>query len=189
MKKDDVHRTMRRVTDRLAKRDIPYAVLGGMAHRAAWLLARHDRCGPSDDEARVSNKIHQRLVGRGFVPAYPGARKRLRDTTDRASMSISSQPASIRAMASRRPFGFRIPPMSVNRDGYQRAVICRRLIELQDRDRMTVDYRHFEISPTCRLSSAKLQLPRHLPNKSIRLFAMNTIASGSSPRNDDPEYD
>ena len=31
MKKDDVHFTMRRVTDRLREEKIPYAVLGGMA--------------------------------------------------------------------------------------------------------------------------------------------------------------
>ena len=31
MKKDDVHLTMRRVTDRLREEKIPYAILGGMA--------------------------------------------------------------------------------------------------------------------------------------------------------------
>ena len=80
MKKDDVHATLRRVTQRLADERIPYAVIGGMA------LPAHGFSRFTEDVDILTTRegleaIHQRLVGRGYVPAFQAARKALRDTT------------------------------------------------------------------------------------------------------------
>src|SRR5690349_337141 len=80
MKRDDVHETLRRMTRRLDDEQIPYAVIGGMA------LAAHGMMRFTEDVDILTTRegleaIHQRIVGRGFVPAFQAARKALRDTT------------------------------------------------------------------------------------------------------------
>jgi hypothetical protein len=81
MKKDDVHQTMRRVASRLEDEKIDYAIIGGMA------LTLHGFVRPTGDVDILTtreglDKIRERLVGRGYVPAFTGARKRLRDTVN-----------------------------------------------------------------------------------------------------------
>jgi hypothetical protein len=79
MKTDDVHDTMHRLELRLREEQIPHAVIGGMA------LTLHGSGRPTSDVDVLTTregleKIHARLVGRGYVPVFPGARKALRDT-------------------------------------------------------------------------------------------------------------
>jgi len=79
MKKDDVHATLRRITQRLQEEGIPYAVIGGMA------LPAHGFARFTEDVDILTTPeglaaVHERLVGRGYVPAFQAARKTLRDT-------------------------------------------------------------------------------------------------------------
>src|SRR5258708_5343736 len=79
MRKDDVHETMRRLSTRLREESVPHAILGGMAlalHGYLRVTADVDVLTTPDGLTR----IHERLVGRGYVPSFPGARKSLRDT-------------------------------------------------------------------------------------------------------------
>lgn len=79
MKTDEVHDTLRRVTRRLQEMGIDYALIGGMA-----LFAHGYRRYTTDVDLLITpaglDAIHKELVGRGFVPRFPGARKALRDT-------------------------------------------------------------------------------------------------------------
>ena len=80
MKKDDVHDTLRRLASRLTEEKIGYAIVGGMA------LALHGFVRPTGDvdiliTGEGLDRVHQSLVGRGYAPAFAGARKRLRDTS------------------------------------------------------------------------------------------------------------
>lgn len=80
MGKDKVHETMYRLEQRLRDEQIPHAVIGGMA------VTLHGAGRPTRDVDVLTtreglDRIHERLVGRGYVPAFPGARKALRDTT------------------------------------------------------------------------------------------------------------
>ena len=80
MKRGKVHETMERVTARLASEGIPYAIIGGMAINAHGF----ERVTTDVDLLTTReglDEIHLKLVGRGFVPKFPGARKKLRDTT------------------------------------------------------------------------------------------------------------
>lgn len=79
MKRSDVHETMYRVVGRLKEAQIPHAVAGGMA------LSLHGYVRVTGDVDILTtpeglDAVHKTLVGRGFLPAFSGARKRLRDT-------------------------------------------------------------------------------------------------------------
>jgi hypothetical protein len=79
MKRGKVHEAMERITERLAREKIPYAVIGGMAINAHGF----ERVTTDVDLLTTPDgldEIHKKLVGRGFVPKFPGARKKLRDT-------------------------------------------------------------------------------------------------------------
>jgi len=79
IKRGPVHRTLERITRRLDDEQVPYAVLGGMA------LVAHGYVRPTDDVDILTTsegleKIREQLVGRGYLPAFRGARKTFRDT-------------------------------------------------------------------------------------------------------------
>ena len=77
MEDDPVHRTLRKIADKLEELGIPYAIAGGMA-----LGAHHFIRATVDVDILVSaeglSKIHDSLDGRGFVPPFAGSRN-LRD--------------------------------------------------------------------------------------------------------------
>lgn len=74
-----VHKTLRNLARRLPGAGIDYAVIEGMA------LALHGFVRPTQDVDLLLSpegleKFHAQLVGRGYVPAFQGARKHFRDT-------------------------------------------------------------------------------------------------------------
>ncbi len=69
-----VHKTLREIARRLSEEQIDYAIIGGMA------LALHGFVRPTEDVDLLLTlegleKFHQGLVGRGYVPLFPGACK------------------------------------------------------------------------------------------------------------------
>jgi hypothetical protein len=74
-----LHSTLRRLTQRLDAEGIPYALLGGLA------LAQHGYPRLTEDIDLLLTpsgleRFCQQLVGRGYRPAFSGARKTFRDT-------------------------------------------------------------------------------------------------------------
>jgi len=80
MGRGKVHQTMERITDRLREENIPYAIIGGMAINAHGFIRETTDVDLLTTPAGL-DEIHKKLVGRGYVPAFQGARKALRDTT------------------------------------------------------------------------------------------------------------
>jgi len=77
--KGGLHSALRRLTHRLNVEGIPYALLGGLA------LAEHGYPRLTEDidlllATSGLARFRQRLVGRGYRPAFSGARKTFRDT-------------------------------------------------------------------------------------------------------------
>jgi hypothetical protein len=76
-KESAVHKTLRRVTGRLAQLGIPYAVVGGMA-----MFLHGYRRFTEDVDLLVTpaglQEIHRQLEGLGYVPPFAGS-KQLRD--------------------------------------------------------------------------------------------------------------
>lgn len=73
-----LHDTLRRLTQRLNAEGIPYALLGGLA------LAEHGYPRLTEDIDLLLTpsgleRFRQRLVGRGYRPAFSGAEKTFRD--------------------------------------------------------------------------------------------------------------
>lgn len=78
MKRDNVHTTLERLARRLDEEGIAYAIVDGMAlsiHGYTRVTQDVDvLLTPEDLEA-----FRQRCVGRGYVAAFPGAKKTFRD--------------------------------------------------------------------------------------------------------------
>ncbi len=87
MAQGPVHKTMRSLARRLSEEGIDYALAGGMAlvlhgYRREtidvdFLLTREGR-----------DELEEKLAGRGYVPLFPGARKRFRDTNTRVEIDL-----------------------------------------------------------------------------------------------------
>src|SRR3954447_23992515 len=77
--REAVEQALARLSARLNEAQIPYAIVGATA------LAAHGLYRFTTDVDVLTTRegldqIHALLVGRGYVPAFPGARKSLRDT-------------------------------------------------------------------------------------------------------------
>ena len=82
-----LNKTLARLSHDLDERGIDYMVIGAVA-----LLAHgYPRFTEDIDlvmTAEGLQKFHEELVGLGYPPAFPGARKRLRSTTDNVSIEV-----------------------------------------------------------------------------------------------------
>ena len=82
-----LNKTLARLSSDLDERGIEYMVIGAIA-----LLAHgYPRFTEDIDlvmTAEGLQKFHEELVGLGYSPAFPGARKRLRSTTDNVSIEV-----------------------------------------------------------------------------------------------------
>jgi hypothetical protein len=82
-----LNKTLARLSSDLEERGIDYMVIGAVA-----LLAHgYPRFTEDIDlvmTAEGLQKFHEELIGLGYTPAFPGARKRLRSTTDNVSIEV-----------------------------------------------------------------------------------------------------
>lgn len=82
-----LNKTLARLSNDLEEHGIDYAVIGAVA-----LLAHgYPRFTEDIDlvlTAEGLQKFHEKLVGLGYVPAFPGARKRLKSTVDGVSIEV-----------------------------------------------------------------------------------------------------
>jgi hypothetical protein len=87
MKRDVVHTTLERLAHRLDEEGIPYAIIGGMALN----IHGYERMTRDVDVLMTTaglEKFIERCVGRGYVPAFSGARKSFRDTASQVAVEI-----------------------------------------------------------------------------------------------------
>jgi hypothetical protein len=82
-----LNKTLARLSNDLEERGIDYMVIGAVA----LLAYGYPRFTEDIDlvmTAEGLQKFHEELVGLGYTPAFPGARKRLRSTTDNVSIEV-----------------------------------------------------------------------------------------------------
>ncbi len=78
MSQGDVYTTLRNLARRLDTEKIPYALIGGMALAAhGWIRMTQDVDILMTREGLAA--FRERLVGRGYTPAFPGAQRTFRD--------------------------------------------------------------------------------------------------------------
>lgn len=87
MGRGPVQETMRAAARRFAAEGIDYALAGGMA-----LMLHGYRRETIDVDflltAEGRDRLEEKLVGLGYVPLFPGARKRFRDTATRVEIDL-----------------------------------------------------------------------------------------------------
>lgn len=87
MGKGRLNNTLARLASELEEHRIPYAVIG-----AAALLAHGYPRFTEDIDLLMTpeglDKFHAELIGLGYAPAFPGARKRLLSTIDGVSIEV-----------------------------------------------------------------------------------------------------
>ena len=162
MKADEVHDTLARVTRRLQEAGIDYALIGGMA-----LFAHGYRRYTTDVDILTTpdglSAIHQQLVGRGFVPLFPGARKALRDTNTGVTVEFITT-ADYPGDGKPKPVGFPDPATaSVDIDGV-RVITIEKLIELKLASGLSNEKRMRDLSDVMDLI-ANLNLPLEFAEK------------------------
>ena len=82
-----LNKTLARLSHDLEERGIDYMVIGAVA----LLAYGYPRFTEDIDlvmTAEGLQKFHEELVGLGYTPAFPGARKRLRSTTGNVSIEV-----------------------------------------------------------------------------------------------------
>ncbi|HLF27243.1 MAG TPA: hypothetical protein VJG32_12980 [Anaerolineae bacterium] len=83
----DVYEALRRLARRLDAEGIPYALIGGMA-----LISHGYRRFTEDVDILLTSEglaaFRDKCVGRGYVPAFPGAQKAFRDTDNHVRIEI-----------------------------------------------------------------------------------------------------
>ncbi|MBW3538876.1 MAG: nucleotidyltransferase family protein [Planctomycetes bacterium] len=150
-----VHRTLRRIAQRLDQLGIPYAIVGGMG-----MFFHGYRRFTEDVDILVTEdglqRIHEELEGRGYLPPFTGS-KHLRDTDTgvRIEFLVSGRyPGDGKP----KPVAFPDPPShAVELDGVS-VLSLPRLVELKLASGMTAPGRLSDLGDVQKLISA-LSLP------------------------------
>ena len=155
-KEGRVHRTLKRLAQMLEAESIPYAIVGGMALN---LLGYIRETAHIDILLTTQGLEHfqERLVGKGYVPAFTGARKSFLDAQTRVKVEVlvtGEYPGDGKP----KPVVFPEPEaVSVERDGY-RVITLEKLIELKLASGMTAPHRLRDLADVQDLI-ALLELP------------------------------
>lgn len=159
-----LHDTLRRLIRRLDDEGIPYALLGGLA------LAEYGYPRLTEDIDLLLTpsgleRFRQRLVGRGYRPAFSGAEKTFRDTETGVRIEIVTA-GEYPGDGLPKPVVFpdpTIPEMTVEREGI-RVVTLEKLIELKLASGMSASHRLRDLADVQDLI-ARLGLPLTLADR------------------------
>ncbi len=162
MEKDAVHASMHRLAQRLEAEGIAYAIIGGMAlfaHGYARLTLDVDILMTPEG----LRKFHDRLVGRGYVPAFSGAKKSFRDTESNIRIEIVTA-GEFPGDGLPKPVAFPDPAgKTIEREQVQ-VITLEKLIELKLASGLTASHRLRDLADVQDLIIA-LNLPLELEEK------------------------
>lgn len=160
LRRDRVWQTMERVSLRLNEHGIDHAIIGGMA------LVLHGYVRVTGDVDILTTRegldsIHELLVGRGYVPAFQGSRKALRDTTTGVQVEFITT-GEYPGDGKPKPVSFPNPAtVKVEREGFD-VIAVPKLIELKLASGLTAEHRRLNDLGDVQRLIAALQLPRDL---------------------------
>jgi hypothetical protein len=162
MQEGKVHLTLKRLARALKEEAIPYAVVGGMALN----LLGYTRETVDIDILLTPEGLEQfreRLVGRGYVPAFAGASKSFRDAQTHVKVEMLTS-GEYPGDGKPKPVVFPDPtPASIERDGYH-VISLEKLIELKLASGMTAPHRLRDLADVQDLISI-LNLPLDLEER------------------------
>ncbi len=152
-----MHRTLRSLVDSLEREAIPYAIVGGMA-----LNLHGYRRETVDVDVLMTRegleRFHQRLVGRGYVLAFSGARKTFRDPETGVRVEVLTS-GEFPGDGKPKAVSFPDPASAaVNRGGYA-VISLEKLIEMKIASGLSASHRlHVDLGDVQRLIE-ELRLP------------------------------
>lgn len=162
MEKGGAYETMRRLAQRLESEKIEYAIIEGMA------LAAHGYARLTLDvdvlmTVEGLRTFRGRLVGRGYVPAFPGAQKAFRDTESHIRIEIITA-GEFPGDGLPKPVAFPDPTGKTLTHGGVRVITLEHLIELKLASGLSAPHRLRDVADVQDLIMA-LALPLALEEK------------------------
>jgi len=163
MKTSPVHDTLRNLAFRLTQENIGYAIIGGMA------LAIHGLVRPTQDVDVLMTRegldcFHKHLVGRGYVPVFPGARKHFRDTVTGVKVKVITA-GEYPGDGKPKPVVFPAPEdASLEVDGV-RVVKLEKIIELKLASGLSAEHRTLRDLADVQMLIDTLDLPADLASR------------------------
>ena len=151
---------MERLSSRLRAEGIDHVIVEGMA------LVLHGYVRVTGDVDLVTtpdglNAIHQRLVGRGYQPAFEGSRKKLRNTETGVDIEFITT-GEFPGDGKPKPVSFPDPKdVAVDRDGIS-VISLPKLIELKLASRLSAEHRRLRDLADVQDLIIALKLPRDL---------------------------
>lgn len=158
----DLHTTLARLVARLAEEGIDYAVIGGMA------LLKHGYRRYTEDLDVLTTRggleqFRGKLLGRGYLPSFPGAQKSYRDTETKVKidfMTTGEYPGD----GSPKPVSFPDPTQArVEKDGIW-LITLEKLVELKLASGLSAPHRLKDLGDVVELIVSR-SLPRDLADK------------------------
>ena len=139
MTQGDVFKTLRNLARRLDEEKIPYALIGGMALAAhGWVRMTQGVDILMTPEGLKA--FRERLVGRGYTPAFPSAQKTFRDADTQVRIEVITT-GEFPGDGKPKPVAFPDPTAaSTNRSGLQ-VITLEKLVELKLASGMTAPQR------------------------------------------------
>jgi hypothetical protein len=162
MKKGIVFKTMRRLAERLESESIPYAVIGGMA------LAAHGYVRMTLDVDILLTPVglalfREKLLGRGYILAFPGAEKSFRDTETTVKIEVITT-GEFPGDGLPKPVAFPDPEYQTIEEDNVRVITLEKLIELKLASGLSATHRMRDLADVQDLIVA-LNLPLNLMGK------------------------
>ena len=151
---------MERLSSRLRAEGIDHAIVGGMA------LVLHGYVRVTGDVGLVTtpeglNAVHERLVGRGYRPAFEGSRKKLRDTETGVDVEFITT-GEFPGDGKPKPVRFPDPKdVTVDRDGIN-VIALPKLIESKLASGLSAEHRRLRDLADVQDLIIALKLPRDL---------------------------
>lgn len=154
-----VHTTLRSLVDRLTKESIPYAIVGGMALNLFGFVRQ-----TVDVDVLLTKegleKFRERFVGRGYVPAFPGAARAFRDVDTRVRIDFLTT-GEYPGDGKPKPVAFPDPSFSAIDRGPYRVISLEKLIDLKLASGLSAPHRMGDLVDVQRLVE-ELHLPPDL---------------------------
>ena len=163
MKAGPVHDTLRKLAERLSKEKIEYALIEGMA------LALHGFIRPTQDidllmTAEGLERFHEQMVGRGYVPAFQGARKHFRDGETGVPIEIITT-GEYPGDGKPKPVAFPDPSQASIEVGQYRVADIDKLIEIKLASAISVEHRKLRDMADVQQLIETLDLPLDLAQR------------------------
>lgn len=188
MQTSPVHKTLREVARRMSAEGIDYAIIGGMA------LALHGFIRPTEDVDLLLTregleKFHATVVGLGYVPLFPGARKHFRDTETGVKVEVITT-GEYPGDGKPKPVAFPTPKDVVVELANFRVVRIESLIELKLASGLTAEHRKLRDLADVQQLIETLDLPQEMSQRldaSVRDEYLRLWALAQRAREDDQE--